>query len=492
VHRNVIDFLTLSLSKGVKYLLTAIITIFLARNIGADGLGKWAMLMASGTLLHSIFLNWLQMPLVRFGCKEWNKKKSINHVYRARLPLLLIGMLLAILLVKFSPKDFLYTYFFITDEWKIFIIGYLLYLWFMVEAQSLMQIQVKFLQLSIFSVGIELLILLSISVVGYITYPLVDYLIISILILSYLFLWSITYIFQLRKMISSFKLPNIADIKQIVIYGWPLIPGFIAGYLSDWGDHLLLQYYYSSKQVGYLQPAYQFMLIIMNAIAPIGTILLPLLISAKNSELQVKKFLTYVTTISSFWAMLILPVIMVAPFLLGLALGDKFNESITLFTVLCISIPGAIFSVLYGVLFNVQGRNGRAMLYVFLMAIINLLTSYILISKIGVIGSAIGTSISYIFIQSAYILDQSLYLKSEYKSCFLLLVLLTIFGVIQAIMMEHYTGRLVFSICMFLIIAIIIRKYDLVSKEAVISLFQNRLYFIQSLLCRLFISQKIK
>ncbi len=489
MHRDVTAFILLSVSKGGKVLLGSLITIVIARNMGAEALGKWAMLIACGTLMHSVFLNWLQVSLVRFGREEFLKENRISRSYSARVPWVLIGFMIPLCILLLDPGEMFYTFFGLDEMWLVLSLAYMCFLWLMAETQSLMQIRTAFSALSFCSVAVEAIALTALVVLTCCSFSKgVDFTVLM-LVGIYLFSWLCIYLFQVQKLGVSLQAPDVIDVKKIAIYGWPLIPGFFAGYASDWGDHLLLQYYYSSDQVGYLQPAYQFMLILMGVVAPIGTILFPRLIGDDSMNARMPRFAErYISTVASIWGVMIVPVIVLAPSCIQFAFGEKFELSVSLFSILCIAVPGAIFSVLYGVLFNIQARNGRAMLYVCIMAIINILLSLLLIPSMGAVGAVVGTSVSYIVVQTAYLVDQNKFLNIECRHTVLLFVCLVIFGVGQSILLDFGSWRWLFSGIMLIVIVTAIRYYALVNESVLDSVFQKKFFFVRTLIQRLLVS----
>jgi O-antigen/teichoic acid export membrane protein len=58
------------------------------------------------------------------------------------------------------------------------------------------------------------------------------------------------------------------------------------------------------------------------------------------------------------------------------------------------------------VLFNLQERTGRVLVYVTLMTVIGIAVASVLIPSYGAIGAALGTVVSYLVYQAAYVWDQ--------------------------------------------------------------------------------------
>ena len=64
-------FISLTVGKLLRIPLAVLAASLLARAVGPEGVGQWAMLLAVTTMLHSFLLSWTQAYNVRFGREEW-------------------------------------------------------------------------------------------------------------------------------------------------------------------------------------------------------------------------------------------------------------------------------------------------------------------------------------------------------------------------------------------------------------------------------------
>jgi O-antigen/teichoic acid export membrane protein len=203
------------------------------------------------------------------------------------------------------------------------------------------------------------------------------------------------------------------DIARHVGYGLPLLFTFSVGYLSDWGDHLLLKAFSSVASVGLFGLAYQVFTTLLAANGMLVMVFLPRLIARqiRSGDTMVTYVDHVVPTVFTLWALGAIWVVAFIPTLLHPLAGSSFRYVLTPALVLCAVIPSSVVTSLYTVLFNLQQRMSRLFVYAVVMTVINLGLSFVLIPTYGIAGSAIATAVSFIFGQIAYVADQHQHLR---------------------------------------------------------------------------------
>ncbi len=472
-------FIWLLSSKGVRAVISLIFIALLARVLGPNGLGEWAMIVAAGTLLHSLLLNWMHAPTVRFGREEWQKQGTIATTWSARIPYLLVGFVIAIGLVAFNPVQWLERYFHISGNFKLAALLAVFWLWLSVEAQNLLQLRHAVLRLSISPVFIDAMpvfILVIILISGW--SALSEHTLIQGLLILNVFLWGAFLCWELMKLNVRWVRPNIKALCKTFYYSWPLIPGFLVGYVSDWGDQLLVRYFFNSHEVGLFQAAYQFMVLMLGIVAPLSVIIMPKLVDKETLSLDVvKDFLnTAGPTMIVLGLFMLIPVVSFAPFFFQILMGGKFVEANTVFIVLCAAIPGSILSVFYGIFFNLQGRLWRStVIYGGIVSALNVLVSLILLPRLGILGAAIATSISYLVAQFLYLLDQNRYYHISSTKGYILFSVILTFAIAQIMVGGGLLAR--FLLCLLYIAALVMasRVYSLLDRAWVMRIFSGKL-----------------
>ena len=187
-----------------------------------------------------------------------------------------------------------------------------------------------------------------------------------------------------------------------------MLPAFAIGYFSDWGGHLLLTQMGSLDEVGWFGLAFQFMTAMVAANGMLITVLLPRLIAHEVRHVGYMR--TYIEseipTLYALWMMGTIWSIALVPVIARFMVGAPFDESVGVLLVLLIAVPCSVLNSLYVVLFNLQERTGHVLLYVTLMTVIGVGVSIVLIPSYGALGAALGTVVSYLVYQAAYVWDQ--------------------------------------------------------------------------------------
>lgn len=406
------NFIAVTISKGLNTPLLLLETILLGRILGPEKFGQWTLLLAAATILHTVFINWTHAITIRFGCEEWAQKKSLQQTLITRLPLLVTGFLMAAIILYFPINWFnkLYT-FDATLKWLVFFI--LLMLWLTFEAQSYLQAKgLLSLQAIITTATSAFSIVILLLSYFILKNDNLLFIIVTLTLLK-LSIWLSTLLIQLKKSSFRLALPETKQIKIALQYSWPIFPSLTLGYISDWGDHIIISWFCTMEDVGIWGSSYQMMLGIISLNSIFVTVLLPWLITKYKAHEGVSQFYidSVVPIILSFWLLALIIIITFFPIIFVLIMGNEFKEGQTVLLILSIGILTNAFSSLYGILFNLQNRLKKALVYNFVIAITNFSLSLLLIPFLGIKGAAIGTCVSYLVGHALYIWDQHRFLS---------------------------------------------------------------------------------
>ena len=106
MQRDLSDFISLTSGKLLRIPLAVLSASLLARAIGPDGVGKWAMILAVSNLFHSFLFSWTQSYNVRFGREEWILKNKLSDIWATRWPLVVSGICLTTVFLFLQPFSF--------------------------------------------------------------------------------------------------------------------------------------------------------------------------------------------------------------------------------------------------------------------------------------------------------------------------------------------------------------------------------------------------
>lgn len=478
MNQDLRHFVGLLSSKGVRTASNLLFITLLARVLGSNGVGQWAMVLATGTVLHSLLLNWMHPPFIRFGREELQIKGTVSAIWSTRLPYLLIGFIFAGSLVILNPFHWLNRIFHLPDGLEIASIMVFVWLWLSVETQNFLRLRENMLRLALIPIFVDLVPLLFLAAIfindGNI---LPNHLLIKILLMLSITLWAVFLCYELRLQRVRWVQPGREDVCKTFNYAWPLIPGYLLGYVSDWCDQLLLNYFYSSHEVGLFQIAYQFMIMLLGITAPLGTVLLPRLIDKELLSYDTpKEFLTTAgPTLIVLGLFMLMPVVSFAPFIFRMLMGQEFSEATSVLVVLSSCIPGSIILNFYGSFFNLQGRLFiSTVVYVGIMSTLNVVLSLVLLPKIGILGAAVATSISYLAVQLFYLLDQHHFYQLSMDKSRVIFIAIFVFAVIQPLVGVELIFRFVFCIVSMVLLVILARTYELVDREWVLRILSGK------------------
>lgn len=480
-------FIGLLSSKVVRAAINILFIALLARVLGPNGLGEWTLVIAAGALLHSFLLSWMHAPTIPFGREEWQRQRTISVTWSARLPYILAGFVLTGCLVILDPAQWVESFFHLYGGMKLAILLALFWLWLSVETQNFLLLREGMFKLALMPVFIDgaPVLILMVIIVSRIVLP--GYALITGLLISNVMLWSMALYLELKHLKVHWARPNTEVAGKIFNYAWPLIPGFMLAYVSDWGDQLLIRYFFNIYEVGLFQAAYQVMILLLGVTAPLGMIILPRLIDKeKLSSYANEEFLSNTgPSIITLGLFLIVPLVSFAPFCFRILMGNGFADAMPVFIVLCSAIPGVIIATFYGVFFSLQGRLWRSnVIYFGIMSVTNVLISLMLLPRIGILGSAIATSISYLIVQFLYLADQHHYYRISSGKGHILFGAILAFAVFQAVIGEGLLIRFMLCLISLTVLIFLARKYSLLNRECVLHILSGKLRILGDLMVR--------
>jgi O-antigen/teichoic acid export membrane protein len=487
------EFLSLTGGKLLRIPLAVLSVSLLARAVGPDGVGQWAMILAVATLSHSFLINWTQASNIRFGREEWVLQNSLANTWAARWPMIAVGTCLAFGLIFFQPFSFLDKLFNLPSSWWPLILMFAFGQWCLFESQSIARVTDKITRLTLIPIWVDLATISFLSVV-LLQFPQaqIEWVLSGVIIVITL-VSAITWIIGFRDSHSWGGKSNWEERKKVIKYSWPLLPGLLFAYLSNWGDHIILQYFRSAKEVGLFSISFQAMQVLMGLASSMSILFLPKLIEKKLSETGVEQnYLTRICpTIISLWLMTIIPALVFVPWLFSLVFGKEFLEAIPILLLLCAAVPGSIFTAIYAILYESQGRLGKSSYYCSIAFLINIIISLALVAKYGGIGVSIGTTVSFFALQTLFLLDQHRYLKVPSRKTIVLLLFSLIYGLSQYFIGENLLFRVGGTLMGLACLILLIRRFNMIDKTILSNLLSGKLFRFRTFFCRLLIQEKL-
>jgi O-antigen/teichoic acid export membrane protein len=243
-------------------------------------------------------------------------------------------------------------------------------------------------------------------------------------------------------------------------YGWPLVPGFALGYLATFGAPLLLGRLSSMTNVGLYGLSYQFVAAVIAANSVLTAFLLPWLIRRHVEDPSATRDYVggAVPTFYTLWMIATVWLVAVLPLALMAFTGDQFRSAQPVLLVLLVAVPPSVITSLYTILFDVQGRLGRVVLYMVPTTVTNIVCCLVLIPGYGAFGAAVATTLSTAAGQALYIWDQHRHLQVAPGRVWGLWATGLALGVTQVAIGVGTTNRLIWAVVGTLTLSGMVRR----------------------------------
>lgn len=467
----------------------------LARVLGPTELGTWAMILSAAMLGNQVFLLWTQAITQKYGREEFVANRTLNHTWSYRRYWIALGFFIIGLLILFFPFEWTMKVYGLEREQSILVIPVIIGLWLMGESQSLQQVREHYSRLAWAPVFADLILIVLITLIIFYLYwfdNISHFLILTLISCLGAITWAIIFVRELHGMYHCWIPFDWAMVKRSFFFAIPLVPGYIIGYLAEWCDYFLIEHFYSKNDVGLFHPAYQYMLILVGMPAAFAAVLLPQLITS-NSSTNIKFLIKRLSPqLFIIWGVLSFLIMSILPSFFDFFLGDKYVESNKILRFLLIAVPGAIVVHIYSIAYFIQSRLYVSNIYFYaLKLIIDFLISFSLIPWLGIFGAAIGTVVSYIFLQWIFLYEQQNHMKIQLKNNASLLAFLHFSAIILAFI-DGGILRLSFAVLIIIIIFYWSQRNNLFSNEEINSLLPERVGFLKPILKKCFVSIKYK
>lgn len=408
--RDVRTFLLLAVGKIFVAVAALVLALLLGQALGPAAFGQWTLIIGAATMLHTALINWTHGLTVRFGRAEWAASGTLGASLSARAPLLAASLAAAALLLALQPFDWLSRGFGAGAAAPALVAIYAASLWITAEAQATLQATGRLNRQAALAPIVAAGAIAAILVLGGAGALSVPAAVVGVASTS-LVVWGASWVASLREARVRLTAPPAAEIRRHARYAAPLWGAFVIGYLSDWGDHLLLARFMSIDVVGQFALAYQVFAFSLAAPGVIATVVLPRLIAVDtHARDAANRYVRQVIPVLFvFWVIAASFGVALLPAMITSVAGESFTAAAGILIVLCAVVPTAIVTSLYGVLFSLQERTMRQLAYGAVMTAVNLGLSLMLIPRMGAAGAALGTVASYIVAQALYMRDQHQY-----------------------------------------------------------------------------------
>ncbi|MDW5550430.1 flippase [Methanosarcina sp.] len=376
-----------------NFLLIPIIT----KSLGAYDYGLWAQINISVSLISSLALMGLSMGLVRFLSSEAEKEIIKEAVYSILFFVIVSGLLASLSLYMLAEP--LATFGFKDPDAAYFIkAGSLLILVNVIEPISLYYFRVfrqikKFSYFTLFEACGKLLLILVLIKIGY---GLLSVIVATLLVQGVITLIAVMIIIKQI----GFVIPRFTYLMEYLRFSLPLTPNTLVRWITESSDRYLVTYFLGLNSVGIYSAACSFGNLIQLFVNPLQLILFPEL-SKLFDENKIEELTIYMSYSLRYFLIISIPAVFglsaFAKPLLGIFTTENFVSGWFVIPIIAFSgLLAGVAQIFVNTLLIV--KKTKVPTYInFAVAVLNVLINLFLIPRIGIVGAALSTLLSYFF-----------------------------------------------------------------------------------------------
>lgn len=444
MHKTTRDYAELVLGRCGASALSAIAFACIARVLGAEAYGQYALAVMVATVVATLLINWPNAAIVRFGREELARTGSLSETFASRLGLFGFTLLLAGSALYIFREN-LQDYIGLEGSAAYLVVGGL------TAAIALSEMCVSTVQaadrvresahLQVVSKAVFL------ALIGYAALAGADVTFILIACTAGLLMASGRALLRVRKVIG-FRAGSVQRAKQMAGYTWALVFGGISGVVVRWVDLVVIKEVLGVAEVGHYSAAYQVFNILGTATAALPSLIFPLMVELRTvGKLgRIRAFIDGLLPHAFLaWNILLAFCVVLAKPVIVLLLGPDFLPAVLPLQILTLGLSfNAIGRAYTGITNAFDLLNRVAFLGIF-VGLINLLGDILLIPILGIEGAAISTVFAFAVTHQSYIwlINRRKDLgnrRSRYRINFLTLIPGFVLGV------SYLTGSVVWSL----------------------------------------------
>jgi len=213
------------------------------------------------------------------------------------------------------------------------------------------------------------------------------------------------YLYLIRNQINIYKFTFNVNIKlliELLREGLPIFLYGMGAIIYSRIDIFMIQRYLTEIDLGNYTASFKLIAFLMFLPGILSTSFFPKIVSEANYSLDsiyIKKMYRYTFVLS---IMLFIVCFILGPFMIDLLFGEKFKSSLIIYNILIFIIVISSISAVYTKVIYSVNLQDRLLLRSIIGIMINIICNYFFIKAYGVVGSAIATILSLIFIELIY------------------------------------------------------------------------------------------
>lgn len=369
--------------------------MLLARILTTEQMGKYSLFLMIVNLALILGLNWSDASIVRHGREEYIKREKINKSFWARMYLFVpIITIITIVFAIFHRQ--ITDYIGISSSLIFFVIGMFVLNGILNFINYIHQSTDRMKKSAYVLLSQKIIFLVLIAMAFFNVFNTSLTLVFILINVSFLAAIIINlFFFDFNKIVPySF---DKAYFKRIWSYSWPQLIGFPGLYVINYIDLFVIKKYMDLGSVGVYSMAYQGFSFICGFIMILYTIFFPLIVEYKTKRKykEITNYIKKIPQLSAMWLILVIAGIMASGFVIPLLFSAKYTGSVPSFNILLMASVFYFASVCLLPIVNAFDLIIYSQIFNLIKAAVNIAADFILVPKIGIIGAAYGTMISY-------------------------------------------------------------------------------------------------
>lgn len=404
------NFGFLGLSKVLVQVTHLLILAVITRNLGTELFGKMSVFLMVTQFLYCLTVSWTAIGYTRFSMINANKGNPISEVFWCRnlvvftLVLLTGGMLIA-------GRSQLADYLDLPSPIILIVFLHLFSLLTTDYANQVAQVTTEFKRLSVLQLIEKGLILVLVWTVGKDLFTILWIYIGTCMLCRIYFLMS-----SGRYACWPFGF-NLSLCKKFLRFSYPLLLTSFGGFVFGWVDIAIVKHFSSLNDVGIYSLAYSGLGAVESIVLLMPAVLTPIFVTlaAQHREDTTVRFIRRILPqISYLWGFVFMPAGLISIWLIPLAFGPAFMQSVNVFLVLLVCLNLSVMNALIVPIFVGYNMVSKMVIVNFTASILNLVLDMALVPHIGIMGAAMATTFSYCCVTISY----SFLIKSRFESRF--------------------------------------------------------------------------
>ena len=389
------DGIHLLAGKVGTVIISLVDIMLLARILTTEQMGKYSLFLMIVNLALVVGLNWSDSSIVRHGREEYIINKKINQSFWARIYLFVpVLILFTALFIIFSKKI---TSYIGIDSKLIYLVilmfvlnGVLNFINYIYQSTDRMKKSAYVL----LSQKVLYLICLATVLLGAFKANLTIILImVNVSFLLAVLLNIITFDFDKIRPYTF----NKEYFKKIWAYSWPQLIGFPGLYVINYIDIFVIKKYLTLQDVGIYNIAYSGFMNVTMLLMIFYTVFMPLIVEYRTQKKHhmIKDYVRRMPLFLMIWTVMVFIGLFLSKYIIPLMFSAKYAGSVPSFNILLIATIFYFASIYLLPLVNAFDFILYSQIFNLIKAGVNIVADFILVPKIGIIGAAYGTMMSY-------------------------------------------------------------------------------------------------